>query len=328
VCESARWGDVVRTANPYTRNVEWLTEKNRLLTQFFPQRTTNVLQHFRNASLYPLVAAPDFNLHGATFSNQFIVQMAAPLGLIYFTTNGRIRGCRRRHWARRDALQRSVSAHQQPPAPGAGLLHQHLERADGGPLHRNNPPPLRVTEIMFHPGPAPGLTNEAEEFEYLELKNIGAAALPLGGMRLAAGIDFTFPSQVLAPGDTVLVVKNRAAFEARYGVGKNIAGEWLGFLSDDGERLRLEGAFGETIQDFSYSDWYPLTDGLGFSLVVIDANGPLDRWGERESWRAGYSPDADEPAPVFPRVVIAAALTHSVPPAWIRSRSPTWKERT
>jgi hypothetical protein len=43
VCESARWGDVVRTSQPYTRNLEWLTEKQRLLTQFFPQRSARVL---------------------------------------------------------------------------------------------------------------------------------------------------------------------------------------------------------------------------------------------------------------------------------------------
>jgi hypothetical protein len=316
VCESARWGDVVRTSNPYTRNVEWLAEKARLLSVFFPRRTTNVIQHFRNAGLYPLVSAPEFNLHGASFSNQFTVIITAPLGTIYYTTNGddpRLPG---------GALSPSAIPYTGPFTLTssrnlkARAFHTNTWSAiTDAHFIEITPIPLRITEIMFNPGTAAGLTNDPENFEYIELKNVGAGPLQLAGMQFTAGVTFTFSNLVLAPGGHALVVKNRAAFEARYGTGRNIAGEWIGFLSDDGERLRLEGALGEEIHDFSYDDWYPLTDGLGFALVTVNETGPRERWGERESWRVGYSPDADDPAPSFPRVVVNEALTRTMPPA-------------
>lgn len=88
VGESARWGDVVRRNQPYTRNLEWLAEKNRLLTQFFPQRTERVVQQFIKAGLYPALPAPVFNHSGGTFDQPFELAMNVSAGTIYFTTNG------------------------------------------------------------------------------------------------------------------------------------------------------------------------------------------------------------------------------------------------
>jgi Concanavalin A-like lectin/glucanases superfamily/Chitobiase/beta-hexosaminidase C-terminal domain/CotH kinase protein/Lamin Tail Domain len=88
VGESARWGDVVRTSRPYTRDVEWLAEKSRLLTQFFPQRTDRVIQQFIKAGLYPNLPAPEFSQPGGTFTVPLQLTMNAPAGIIYFTTNG------------------------------------------------------------------------------------------------------------------------------------------------------------------------------------------------------------------------------------------------
>jgi hypothetical protein len=88
VGESARWGDVVRKSQPYTRDVEWLAEKNRLLTQFFPHRTARVIQQFINAGLYPNLAAPEFSQMGGLFTNGLVLTINAPSGKIYYTTNG------------------------------------------------------------------------------------------------------------------------------------------------------------------------------------------------------------------------------------------------
>jgi hypothetical protein len=65
VAESARWGDYRRDVHPYktgpyelyTRNDHWRPEINRLLTQYFPQRTAVCLQQFRQAGLYPKIDA-------------------------------------------------------------------------------------------------------------------------------------------------------------------------------------------------------------------------------------------------------------------------------
>jgi len=69
-------------------------------------------------------------------------------------------------------------------------------------------------------------------------------------------------------------VKNPAAFVQRYGTGRNIAGQYAGNLDNAGEHLLLLGALEEPILDFAYHDsWYPATDGLGCSLVVVEADG-------------------------------------------------------
>src|SRR5206468_2282377 len=118
------------------------------------------------------------------------------------------------------------------------------------------------------------------------------ASGPRGGQGLFVQGDYR--AQLNAWGETVtltddtgpLVVNNAAAFTARYGSGLNIAGEYTGSLDNAGETLRLEDAVGEKILEFAYdSSWYPLSDGLGFSLVIMNENVPWYTWGDKESWR-------------------------------------------
>ncbi len=51
VAESARWGDTDRET-PYTRDVEWAEERQRLLTEFFPYRTDALIEQLTDAGLY------------------------------------------------------------------------------------------------------------------------------------------------------------------------------------------------------------------------------------------------------------------------------------
>ena len=180
---------------------------------------------------------------------------------------------------------------------------------------------LRITELMYHPPPvAVGGPYTAEDFEYVELKNIGSAVLDLSGVHFTNGIAFHFSGSSVTslPGSqTVLVVRNRAAFVSRYGAGFNVAGEYLGNLDNSGERLRLDDAVGEEILDFRYENsWYRATDGLGFSLVIVQEQAPWESWGEKASWRpsgqeTGSPGDAD-PAPVSVAAVrINEVLSHT-----------------
>src|SRR6185503_6347123 len=111
--------------------------------------------------------------------------------------------------------------------------------------------------------------------------NTGNQTLQLGGIRFDEGITFTFPTSgpitSLAPGARVLVVKNKAAFESRYGTGLPIAGEYIGLpggtFSNNGEDVNIRGPVGEQLIHFNYDkDWYPITNGGGYSLVVRDPN--------------------------------------------------------
>ncbi|MHC4622126.1 MAG: chitobiase/beta-hexosaminidase C-terminal domain-containing protein, partial [Planctomycetota bacterium] len=148
---------------------------------------------------------------------------------------------------------------------------------------------LRISEIMYHPAdPLQGSPYEDDDFEYIEFKNIsGTATINLSLVRLTRGLDFTFPSLSLAPGQFVIVVKNQPAFESRYGTGIQTAGQYTGSLENAGETIELRDAVGQVILCFRYKDgWYDITDGLGFSLTVKDAasTDPND-WGEKSTWR-------------------------------------------
>ncbi len=157
---------------------------------------------------------------------------------------------------------------------------------------------LRISEIMYHPGDT-GDPNDPNA-EFIELTNIGDEPLNLNLIRFVDGVDFTFPGVTLIPGGCVLVVKDPAAFEARYGPGLPIAGRYEGNLSNAGERIRLQDAVGRTIHDFRFQDrWYKATDGEGYSLTIVDPTtvDPMsldDATAWRTSRSIGGSPGAIE----------------------------------
>jgi hypothetical protein len=126
---------------------------------------------------------------------------------------------------------------------------------------------------------------------------------------------FTFDSLTLAPGECILVVKNRAAFESRYGTSYRIAGEYSGQLDNSGDHIVLLGPVGEPLLDFTYSDdWYRLTDGLGFSLVNVGTNYNSNS-GWRNSTYQNGSPGAVDPVVTIAPVVINEVVANTIFPA-------------
>ncbi len=184
---------------------------------------------------------------------------------------------------------------------------------------------LRVTELMYHPAAIAGNTNAAEDFEFLELRNISTnTALDLREVRFAAGIEFAFtnsPAPILPPGGRLVLARNAAALTSLHGALANLAGQYTGSLDNDGERVQLLDAAGEEILDFTYSDgWYPTTDGLGFSLVTVDDNAEPELWNHPAQWRASHSlngspASADASPSVVPPIYINEILSRTdVPP--------------
>jgi hypothetical protein len=99
----------------------------------------------------------------------------------------------------------------------------------------------------------------------------------------------------------VLLVKNIAAFEARYGKGLPVIGSYPNSLSDGGERIVLSYALNTPIIDFVYDDaapWPTSPDGLGYALVLADPASSPDH-SLATSWVAGNviggSPGSPEP---------------------------------
>jgi hypothetical protein len=149
---------------------------------------------------------------------------------------------------------------------------------------------LRVSEIMYHPQDSgnPGDPNT----EYIELTNIGGEIVNLNLVRFCNGIDFSFPDIAIGPTEYLLVVKDRQAFETRYGPGLPVAGQYSGSLNNAGERIALCDAVGTTIQAFVYEDnWYAATDGKGYSLTADDPAGTdPNGWSQKAAWRPSTSP--------------------------------------
>jgi hypothetical protein len=166
-----------------------------------------------------------------------------------------------------------------------------------------------VSELHYHPAnpttPAElAESSDRDDFEFLEFLNIGRTALDLSGIRFEAGITFAFPDNtVLKAGKRLLLIRNRAAFEARYGTLVGIQSfEYTGRFNNDGEQLLITGDGQKPIHDFTYNDqlpWPTEADGNGLSLILSNpAAGPPHS--EPASWTTsrhlGGSPGKAEPA--------------------------------
>ncbi|MFO1497329.1 MAG: lamin tail domain-containing protein [Verrucomicrobiota bacterium] len=178
-------------------------------------------------------------------------------------------------------------------------------------------PRLVITKIMYDPPPSQPGAGDGASFEYLELRNVGSSPLDLAGFRLTRGVDFQFPELTLAAGERIVVAQNVAAFQARYGTNIPMAGAQHRPVGQRG-RTTLKGRW-EPILDFTYDNqWFPITQGFGFGLVIRDDTAPLASWGTPANWRISStragSPGADPLPPVFPAVVVNEVLSHTEPP--------------
>ncbi len=158
-------------------------------------------------------------------------------------------------------------------------------------------PQIAITEINYNPHDPtsaeltviPDL--ESDDFEFLEIRNVGPTAVNLVDARFTVGLDFTFPNVELAPGDYGVIVKDANAFALRYGSDVNVIGEFFGGgLDNGGERLQLQDAAGQVVLDFRYDDsaiWPQRADGDGSSLQLIDpAFAAAETYSKYYQWRA------------------------------------------
>lgn len=187
-------------------------------------------------------------------------------------------------------------------------------------------PELQITEINFNPhGPSaeelaalPGV--RGEDFEFVEIKNLGNEAGSLLGVSFAAGIGFDGGSSSIPAGEYGVLVKNVEAFQLRYGTDANVVGEYTGALNNAGEQLHLIDASGATLSHVTYGDgqlWPASADGVGATLV-LDGQTPesatdLNKyyyW--RGSTNVGGTPGGDPAA--APGIVINEVLSNSADP--------------
>jgi len=346
IAESARWGDAKHSDWAHTKDEDWQPALAETL-EFIEHRTQAVIQQLVNKGWYPSVAAPSFSIHGGYVQQGCVLEMSTAngSGIIYYTMDGTD-----------PRLPTPLSQTNPQIAPQATVYTGPLsisnsclvrarifdngewsalnEAAFGiGPVKEN----LRITELMYNPPKPPAdVPVDKDDYEYIELQNIGDQAINLANVKFTNGIYFIFEPLEVQPGQFILVVKNKAAFRSRYPefVGV-IAGEFTGALDNSGEHIELQDGIGNVIHDFKYSDrWYKITDGNGGSLSIRNAaDADLTLWGREEGWRAsafsGGSPGFDDPDPaVVPlsgSVVINELLAHShaSEPDWVELHNTT-----
>ena len=302
--ESARWGDLHPPGDRAMTVADWESILEIMNSDFFPVRTGIVLDQLRNRSLIPQTPAPTFNQLGGLVTSGFEVQISSNEGNIWFTADGtdpRIRGGEIAPFAHRYTdivelfVDTTINARVLHDGEWSPLSSFRFE-VEKMPADASN---LRISEIHYHPSDplaaeiAAGFS-DADEFEFLELFNIGSDEIDLSKVELtrdgANGVAFDFatsPIQSLHPGERIVVVENIAAFQFRYGTQIPIAGQWAGRLSNRGEQLWLQ-ANDETVHKFTYLDsWHAETDGRGRSLEIVDATqADVDTWASAANWRA------------------------------------------
>ena len=316
VGESARWGDAKRAA-PFTRDVDWVRAINDILNNFFPQRTAIVLNQLRADGFYPNVSAPVFSQHGGNISRGFGLTVTASAGTVYFTRDGsdpRLPG---------GGVAPSALVYSAPVALNESVQVKSRLWSNGTWSALNEASftviqtfrDLVITELMYDPLAQDGI--DGDEFEFIELKNVGALELDLSGVRFTNGVGFAFPNGFhLGPGQFAVLAGNPEPFQKRY-PGVRISGVYAGRLANSGETVALVHAVGTPIATVKYGDqppWPATAAGRGFSLVL--ANPSLNpEPGDPKNWRAstkiGGSPGADDPPSSVEVVWITEILTHT-----------------
>lgn len=323
VAESARWGDAKREP-PFKRDVEWVTERDRILRTYLPRRQNIFLAQLRADKLFPNLGAPILSIDGVPqvggeVGPGAVLSMTISNLPVYFTLDGtdpRAVGGAVSASARvftsplevADAwvVKARAFTNEQWSALTEATFHRPLDWSK-----------LVVSEIMYHPAaPTP---DAGDGPEFLELKNEGTDTLALDGLQWVAGIQFAFPrGTLLRPGKFVVLVKDPASFQTRYPAVR-FDGVYLGSLRDKGESLRLVDRRQRTVLELAYDNqapWPAAADGLGFSLVPNRASATSDgstaaTW--RASARPGGSPGEEDPASAIPTIRINELLSNPGP---------------
>ena len=280
----------------------------------------HVAGYFISEGLWPATLAPVPTPFGGTVATGAQITIANPnaSGSIYFTTDGS--DPRAPGGAVAGALYAGGVTVAQPIVVKARVLNTNGEWSPlaEAAFSTSTAPPLLITEIMYHPPPLNGI--DGDEYEFIELKNAGAATLNLNGMAFTGGIEFTFPAgSMLAPGAFLVLAENAVRFHEKYGANISVFGSYGPgtSLANSGESIVLRDAGGNVVASVAYGDAPPWpsvqVDGGGYSLVPVLPNANPDP-GNGVNWRAsanpGGSPGADDPAPVSAPVFINELLAN------------------
>lgn len=269
----------------------------------------------RDSGLWPVTEPPIINKYGGVIAPGFQVSLSSSVAAsgqtstIWYTLDGtdpRLQGGQLSTLARRYetpfslAGETTVRSRALNDVTGEwSPLTEATFTLPPQPASREN---IVVAEMMYNP-PALGLRElnlgmtDPNDCEFVRLQNISPAPVHLGGTRFVQGIGFDFNtalSPMLGSGQSLLLVKDRSAFRARYGsdFDKLVTGEFSGNLANGGELISLVDSNGAALRTFSYQDrppWPVAPDGGGPSLLLREPHSNPDH-AAATSWTASAIP--------------------------------------
>ena len=296
--EAARWGDHANTrqgSTNYTK-ARWESAKNGIINNFLTKRHNTALKQFADADLYPALVAPAFDSHGGEVEQDHALILRSSDaknllnpngGDIVFTLNRQdprlpdntknpnavtyARGYKLRDSAtiKTRLFKRNLFTGGSWSALSEATFIVGVIAAERGSF--------MISKIHYRPNiPTAEEISEGydrrSDFEYVEFINPSDQTIHLTNVRLTRGVDYQFTNGTeLEPGQRILIVNNRLAFEHRYGSGLPVAGEFEGKLSDNGETLAVTGSDGTVLWELRYEDtapWPEDADGEGAALAL------------------------------------------------------------
>jgi hypothetical protein len=294
IAESARWGDA-QYHPARTKDDDWQFAIDDIVYNYFPYRTEIVIDQLKEVGWYPDIDPPVFSseitedIQNVTAGFKFKITNPNTGGSIIYTTDGtdpRLIGGNESETATNgdDEVEITINystvvkARIKDGSTWSAMDEVFLVTADD----KSN---LKVTEIHYHPFDGVGIDNN--EYEFLELKNIGNEPINLSGCYFTGFcINYTFPQATLIyPGEFIVLVSNTDEFIKRYYFEP--FGEYSAQLANSGETLTLVTPGSITIFSITYNDnspWPEEADGLGYSIVPVELN-PTADLNDPANWR-------------------------------------------
>ncbi|HSR18156.1 MAG TPA: T9SS type A sorting domain-containing protein, partial [Ignavibacteriaceae bacterium] len=302
--ESARWGDI--HINPIGTKDLWQWAIDDIMNNYFPYRTNIVLNQLKAANLYPNIDPPELINNDQKISAGslevepgYILKIQNPNstnGSILFTLDSndpRIIGGETLGSAQDGGDEIEI------PINSTTVIKARIKNgAAWSALHEiilftgEETSNLKITEIHYHPldNIAAGDTINDDEYEFLELKNIGATPINLSQAFFTDGITYNFPEgTTIESNNFIVLASNQQEFNSRYGFMP--FGDFSGQLNNGGETITFVTSTGDTIFSGAYCDearWPALPDGNGNSLVPTEIN-PAGNLNDPANWRASYA---------------------------------------
>ncbi|HVJ45535.1 MAG TPA: lamin tail domain-containing protein, partial [Luteolibacter sp.] len=277
ITESARWGDF-KSATPRTID-DWKTAcdgffKASNSSGTLVSRHASFISLLRSTSrgyaLFPSasVTAPVLSQAGGIIpANGYDLSITGPSSTqIFYTLNGS-------EPSSPSAIPYSTPVRLNAASITVKARVRHLTTNEWSPLTEATftqlPVPAAVGNLYLselHYNPSTG----GETLDFIEVRNPSTSIVDLTNASLNNGLTFTFPALNLLPGESIVVVENKSAFETFYGTSIRVAGVWDGALSNGGETIELRAAGSTIIESVAYVDrpspgaqWPTAPDGNG-----------------------------------------------------------------